>query len=295
MRSSLSLNHRHQSNRSPLQRLSLRAAIAGAVGALVLAFTPAAALAEDESLQYVALGDSYSSGVGAGSYLHDSGLCFRSENAHPVAYADSIGAELDFQACGGATISDVQDNQIDALNEDTDLVTLGIGGNDTGWVGVLLTCALPFPLECWQQIDDAEDYVINEMPGELDAVYSDVREAAPNAEVVITGYPLLFSGVLCQLLVNIMPEEQERLNEATHTLNDTIAGVAAEHGFEFADVRDNFDGHAVCDDEEYLHGLTGPLVIESFHPNLDGQQQGYLPALEDAVSADVSTDNELKE
>lgn len=295
MRSSLSLNHRHQSTRSPLRRISIRAAIIGAVGVLLLAFTPAAALAEDESLQYVALGDSYSSGVGAGSYLHDSGLCFRSENAHPVFYTESIGAELHFQACGGATISDVLDIQIDALNEDTDLVSLGIGGNDTGWVGVLLTCALPLSLTCWQEIDDAEDYVVNQMPDELDALYSQVSETAPNAEIVITGYPLLFSGVQCQLLVNINPDEQERLNEATHTLNDTIAGVAAEHGFEFADVRDNFDGHAVCDDEEYLHGLTGPLVIESFHPNLEGQQQGYLPALEDAVSAEVSSETELKE
>lgn len=295
MRSSRKPVRPNQVAHSPLQRFSMGAAIAGAIGALLLAFTPGAALADEEPLQYVALGDSYSSGVGAGSYIHDGTLCFRSDNAHSVTFAESIGAELDFQACGGATIPDVQNGQIDALSADTDLVSLGIGGNDTGWVGVLLTCALPLPPTCWDEIDEAEEYVLNEMPEELDSLYTDVREAAPNADVVITGYPLLFSGVQCQLLVDITPEEQERLNEATHTLNDTIAGVAAEHGFEFADVRDNFAGHAVCDEEEYLHGLTGPLVIESFHPNFDGQQQGYLPALEEAVSANSSAETDLME
>ncbi|QSB05965.1 SGNH/GDSL hydrolase family protein [Natronoglycomyces albus] len=257
-----------------------------AMTALLLTFTPTAALAQEqaEPIQYVALGDSYSSGVGAGGYLFDDLLCFRSEHAHPFVYAESIGAELDFQACGGATIPDVHNKQLGALSPETDLVSMGIGGNDTGWVGVLLVCALPWSPTCHSQIAQAEEYVVNELPGELDALYAAVRDNAPNAEVVITGYPRLFNGTQCQCLVNIAPDDQELLNDAADLLNDVIAGVAAEHGFTFADVRDNFDGHAVCDDVEYLHGLTAPLLIESFHPNWNGQTYGYLPALQEAMA-----------
>src|ERR1039458_3407227 len=63
-------------------RLIVVAIAAGAAGLPVLASaTPAAA---QSSVSYVALGDSYSSGVGAGNYYSSSGSCDRSANAYSV-------------------------------------------------------------------------------------------------------------------------------------------------------------------------------------------------------------------
>ncbi|MFD4259135.1 hypothetical protein ACFWR9_16295, partial [Streptomyces sp. NPDC058534] len=51
---------------------------------------------------YVALGDSYSSGVGAGSYIGSSGDCKRSTKAHPYLWAAANSpSTFDFTAWGG--------------------------------------------------------------------------------------------------------------------------------------------------------------------------------------------------
>ncbi|QSB05966.1 SGNH/GDSL hydrolase family protein [Natronoglycomyces albus] len=277
--------------RSFWQRLRARALGATVVSAatgLLLALTPSGAFAQETAhINYVALGDSYTSGAGAGSYF-DFG-CLRSNNAHPRLYANQIGANLNFQACSGARIPDVRNNQMGALSPDTDLVTMGIGGNDTGWVDVLISCGTPFTGPCWDDIAEAEWYVQNVLPGELDALYGEIRAAAPNAQVGITGYPRLFNGDRCSWLVDLSYAEQMALNNAADLLNDVIAGVAANHGFTFIDVRPTFDGHVVCDRPTYIHGLRFPIVKESFHPNASGQSQGYLPQMTAALNSFVES------
>ena len=52
--------------------------------------------------EYVALGDSYSSGTGTGSYLADGSECLRSPYAYPSLIAASGGHALNFRACSGA-------------------------------------------------------------------------------------------------------------------------------------------------------------------------------------------------
>ncbi|QSB05963.1 SGNH/GDSL hydrolase family protein [Natronoglycomyces albus] len=243
---------------------------------LLLAFTPAAALAQETN--YVALGDSYASGTGTRAYIDDGSGCERSTHAHPYLYANHIGANLDFQACAGARIPNVRNSQLAALGPDTDLITISVGGNDTGWVDVLISCGTPFSGPCWDDIAQAERYIQEELPAELNGLYADINTAAPNANVYVTGYPRLFNGERCNWLVDLSYEEQMALNDAADLLNSVIASAAAGAGFGFIDVTGAFTGHAVCDDPEYLNGLSWPLG-ESFHPNTLGHSQGYLPLL----------------
>ncbi|MBO0769122.1 MAG: lipase, partial [Solirubrobacterales bacterium] len=91
---------------------------------------PAAASA---ATGYVALGDSYSSGVGTRDYYSDSGSCDRSPKAYGPLVAAAKGYSLNFQACSGAKTTDVNSNQLGALNSSTGLVTITIGGNDAGF------------------------------------------------------------------------------------------------------------------------------------------------------------------
>jgi lysophospholipase L1-like esterase len=114
--------------------------------------------------RYVALGDSYSSGEGDGSYgwnsnlLAPNNLCHRSANAYgPLLDANSaLGlGTLDFGACSGAVTADVEGPnhegnlgsdgkpeaaQLTHLSADTTAVTLTIGGNDLGFPHVLAKC-----------------------------------------------------------------------------------------------------------------------------------------------------------
>ncbi len=107
------------------------------------------------------------------------------------------------------------------------------------------------------------------LPGRLDALYDDISAGAPNAKVVVVGYPRLFSGRDCSSLTFFSKKELARLNESADLLDKTIGNRAKAHGFDFVDPRSAFVGHAVCDADPWLNNLTFP-VEESFHPNIAG-------------------------
>jgi len=118
---------------------------------------------------YVALGDSYSSGVGAGSYISSSGDCDRSTNAAAYLWnAAHKPASFAFNACSGATTDDVLANQLGSLNSSTSLVSISIGGNDAGFSSVITKCAYPWPYNCTNDINNAISFMQNTLPGRLD-------------------------------------------------------------------------------------------------------------------------------
>ena len=89
-------------------------------------------------LKYVALGDSYAAGQGAGDPL-DS--CLRSDAAYPVLLdAESRTNLLRTAACSGATIADVATTQLSQVNRGTTLVTLTVGANDLGAGAAYTVC-----------------------------------------------------------------------------------------------------------------------------------------------------------
>ncbi|SDE42556.1 SGNH/GDSL hydrolase family protein [Glycomyces harbinensis] len=258
------------------RRISTMAAALLAAVVSVLALTSGTAQAQ--TIEYVALGDSYASGVGTRSYIDDGSDCSRSNAAYPSLIAEELGADLTFAACSGARTGDVLASQLGGLSSGTDLVTITIGGNDTGWAGVVQQCAYPYPWTCDSQIDAAEAFIRDRLPAKLHAVYDAIESAAPNAEVIVLGYPRLFNGEQCNVITRISPAEQSALNAAADLLGDTIGQVAGSHGFDYVDVRDAFEGHAVCDDTEWVNGLSYP-ISESYHPNAAGQRDGYFPLL----------------
>jgi lysophospholipase L1-like esterase len=231
---------------------------------------------------YTALGDSYSSGVGTRTYYSDGTSCLRSPYAYPVLDASQIGASLTFAACNGARVPDVLNSQLGSLNSATNYVTMSVGGNDAGFSSVITQCALPWPYTCWGDINNANSYITNTLPGTLDTLYNRIRALAPNARVVIVGYPRLFNESDCQSLARISPGEQASLNDTGDLLDNTIKARAAAHGFTFVDPRTAFTGHAVCDSVEWINGLSNPTT-ESYHPNRTGHSSGYAPLVKSAM------------
>jgi lysophospholipase L1-like esterase len=232
---------------------------------------------------YTALGDSYSSGVGTRDYYPDSGSCYRSPRAYPVLVAQRLGAPLTFAACSGARVPDVL-NQLGSLNANTAYVTVSVGGNDAGFADVITECAKPWPWTCGGQIDNANNYTRNTLPGLLNNLYTQIGNRAPNAQVAVVGYPRLFNGEECNALARISPAEQTALNQTADLLATTIAGRASAHGFGFVDVRSVFTGHAVCDDAEWINGLSNP-ILESYHPKAAGHTSGYAPLVQSRLGA----------
>ncbi|HJQ47411.1 MAG TPA: SGNH/GDSL hydrolase family protein [Amycolatopsis sp.] len=230
--------------------------------------------AEAATVNYVALGDSYSSGVGAGSYL-DSSSCKRSANAYPYLYKKKTGASLSFRACSGAKTGDVTSSQVAALGSGTDLVSITVGGNDAGFSGVMEDCILEGDSGCKTAVDNAVSYVHTTLPGRLASVYSTIRSKAPNAEVVVLGYPHIYKiGGSCS--VGLSDTSRGYLNSGADALDTVIEKEATNAGFAFADVRSAFTGHEICSGSPWLHSVTWP-VDESYHPTATGQASGYYP------------------
>lgn len=257
--------------------------------ALVATLAPASAAPGDS---YVALGDSYSSGTGTKDYLDDGSTCQRSALAYPSLIAAADGSDLNLRACSGATTADVTSSQLSALSGDTDRVSISVGGNDAGFADVLTECAKPaWAGNCDTAIDGAETTINSTLPARLDSLYAEIRAKAPNATVVVVGYPRIFMGEDCNALTWFSPEEQTRLNATADLLNSTLDSAAGAAGFSFADPTSAFTGHAVCDEPAWINGLSNP-ISDSYHPNQAGHRDGYTPVVSSPLTgarADITS------
>jgi lysophospholipase L1-like esterase len=248
------------------------AAAAAAALSLVLTATPASA-----AVNYVALGDSYASGVGAGSY--SGGSCERSANAYPQLWANANApASFAFVACSGATTTDVINNQISALSAATTLVSVTIGGNDVGFSSVMTTCVLGTTSDCVNAVDQAEAEAESQLPGALNTLFNDISARAPNARVVVIGYPEFYDLSKSSTCIGLSTTDRTALNGGADVLDSVISSATAGHaGFVYAEIRPAFGGHEICDSTSWLHSVDWFDLSDSYHPTASGQSGAYYP------------------
>jgi lysophospholipase L1-like esterase len=256
-------------------------ALALAAGLVLTLAAPAAAA----TVRYVALGDSYSSGVGAGSYIAASGNCLRSTRAYSQLWAEAHapGSYVSV-ACSGATTNDVVTGQVSALSGATTLASITIGGNDVGFATVMQDCVLYGTSTCVSEVDAAENTARTQLPGLLDNAYTAIRAHAPNAHVVVLDYPRFYDTSVWWC-VGLSSTSRKKINEGADVLDGVIQAAAARHGFTFADVRARFAaGHEICDGgSSWLHSVDWGDIVQSYHPTASGQSGGYLPTFSAAA------------
>ncbi len=237
-----------------------------------------------ESVQYDVLGDSYGSGYGVPPY---SSACGRSESAYGVLVDGRQRLALDdFVACAGATTTSlVEGGQLSALDAGSDLVLLSIGGNDIGWSQAVVACLLRADADCARTTETILGRIGNDLPALLDTLHGQVAAAAPEARVVVTGYPRLFSPDHGSYL-GASQGEQQSLNGGADLLNAVLRTAAEEHGFDYVDMTHRFDGHGVNAPEPWILGLLRPdgsLEPGAFHPNAAGYE-AYAAAVTAAIN-----------
>lgn len=278
-----------------------RSALAAGLATLALSWGFAAIPAEaapPPKISYVAVGDSYTAGTGAGAAFNPgTSPCWQS---HP-GYVDDVGATgrvtlLANGACHGAlltggTATSVQDQigglaVAGALNSQTGLVSMTAGANDAGVYQVLLVCATSTTENCANAVA-LSGAALPAVGGGLTATYLRLQSVAPNAKVAVMGYPRLFAPTTG--LPVIPPESQVLLNQATDNLNATIsAAVATANSLganaQFVDVKGRFAGHeANSPDPWIVLDPAHPFADYNFHPNVTGHAEGYAAALLGAV------------
>jgi lysophospholipase L1-like esterase len=231
---------------------------------------------------YVALGDSYSSGVGTDNYASDGTSCDRSPQGYPALWSAAHStASFTLAACSGAKTGDVLGNQLGGLNSSTNLVTITIGGNDAGFTTIMENCIVDSDSGCVSAVNSAENYVRTTLPGLLDNVYSSIRSHAPNASVVVLGYPRFYQ-VPGSCILGLSNTKRTAINGGADQLDTTTSGEVAKFGgFHFADVRSAFGPHEICSSgTSWLHSVNFSNLTDSYHPTAAGYSGGYLPVLD---------------
>jgi len=263
-------------------RVIFNAAIVVSTAAAGLVTATAAHAAGE--VNYVALGDSYSSGVGAGDYISSSGSCDRSTLAYPEQWA-GVNAPGSFVsvACSGATTADVLSSQVSALSASTKLVSITIGGNDAGFSSVMETCVLLPTRSCLNAVAAAESFIATQLPGRLDQTLQTIAADAPNATVVVLDYPDLYDLSKSGTCIGLSTSDRIALDQGADELDGAIQAAALANGDTFADVRGQFAGHEICDSNSWLHAVDIFAISSSYHPTAAGQDQGYLPVFTKAA------------
>jgi hypothetical protein len=267
-------------------------ALLGAVFAT--AATSATAQAGATPQVYVALGDSMASGPLIPNPTGEL-ACARSTHnyAHDMAASLGIPVLRDVTCSGASTFhmtnpqplsiagvsAGTAPPQFDALTPDTTLVTLTIGGNDVGLVGVAQNCEQlnPFAAPCKGK------YVVNGVDSvaarsdafapKLAAVLAGIHQRSPQARVLVTGYGLYIKAGGCWPTEPLLGSDATWLQSEVDYLNSVIAGTAAANGATYVDVRTPSAGHDSCQSEgsRWVEGFVPLSLAAPLHPNQSGE------------------------
>ena len=212
--------------------------------------------------------------------------------------------EVTFRACSGARLRDLYDEvqqtaggrtanrfgwQVDAstLGSDVGLLTLTIGGNDGEFSSIVEQCL--FDKNClhsggfktrdgnvFASISDWASAFMDSFPTELDTVFARLRSEAPNARIIVLGYPHLFptsvpsSSIHCELARNRgpwgwSPDETKGLDHLGDELNELLNRAGNSNQIEVIDPSVWWFGHEPCGVLEQWTNLA-PIDVHRFPP-----------------------------
>lgn len=237
-----------------------------------------------DDVQYVALGDSYAAAPGVPA-TDQAGGCFRSDSNYAHVLAEAADLYLTDVTCSGATSDDVVNKQVPALSADTDLVTIGTGGNDFGLFSTILQSCLSFGdgeltgAPCTDALTTQIEQVGPGIEATIGAALDAVTAAAPAAEVYVVGYPALLPETgTCPDVAPFAPADYPLLTTIIRGLSDALQAAAEERDLTFVDVYDASIGHDVCSDDPWINGAAvAPDGTIPFHPF--AQEQAAVAAL----------------
>ncbi|MEY3733955.1 MAG: hypothetical protein RL347_1314 [Actinomycetota bacterium] len=245
---------------------------AGLVMLTALLLTPvlAAGPAHARPGPVVAVGDSYMAGIGAGEYAIDDG-CRRSARSYAADAARRTAGELVDESCPGARVPQAL-AQVAAIPTDAGSVLVQVGGNDIGFADLALACLLPFNTTCLSDVAAARKR-LPVLTEQLAAVATEARARAPEAEVVMAGYPrLLASPRECSgsLVARFLTSREiSAINALQARLDSTIRAAATKAGVRYVDWPRSVDRHSLCSADPWFVTPLNGSAEDSLHPTVE--------------------------
>jgi len=245
--------------------------------------------------EYVALGDSYTSGPGIEPLSEKAAPCQRSTVDYPALIARRLDAQLTDVSCGSATTPDVlsqpqttaqvQVPQINAVTREADLVTVGIGANDGFATPLFLQCLFGRAPEktCPTFVEEEVPARLSHIETAVGEILAEVRRHAPEATIVLVGYMSLASGGQRCKELPVSDEVLTTMHRAEQQLEQTLAAAAEQHRAVFVPMGRLSKGHDPCADKPWTNGIkASPGNGEFLHPRKAGMV-ATADAIVDAV------------
>lgn len=296
--------------------------------ALPLTSTPASGAAP-RYREYVALGDSWSADVvifdryGLPDKTHAPTGCAQSHRNYPKLVAKALKVRTFRDAtCGSATTQhfskpqsglptgETNPPQYNRLTRNTDLVTVGIGGNDAGFSSAALSCINPLPFNlpglgeirspialpllgsylpvggCKHRfVRDGRDLLAERIAAseiKLVRALREIHRRSPKARILMLDYLDAIPPKACYPLVPITPVDMAYLHTTFKKLNAMVRRAAKRGGAEFVNTYADSHGHDVCQGPttRYVEGLgilslNGVAIAVPAHPNSAGAASQY--------------------
>ncbi|WP_405060513.1 SGNH/GDSL hydrolase family protein [Kribbella sp. NBC_01505] len=252
---------------------------------------------------YVALGDSFT----AGPLIpwQSASWCFRSNNNYPSWLATKLGiyytsGAFEDVSCSSATTAHMtqpqtvpdasiplttEPPQFDALTLDTDLVTIGIGGNDAGVFGHLVYDCPTYRSSDPTGAPCKKHYTVNgvdtllaavaQTEKNVERVVAGARKRSPGAKILVIGYPRLLPPTgYCPSVMPFADGDYRYLDQVERALNAALSKAAKAKGATYVDTYAPSLGHDACaGDAAWVNGqYTNLLQAVSYHPFEEGME-----------------------
>jgi hypothetical protein len=255
-------------------------------------------VANADPISYVAMGDSYTAGPGILPYSTTAPPgCGQSQANYPHLDALVLDLSLTDVSCGGAKTENFEKEQVlssppnnppqfNALSASTDVVSLGMGGNDFNAFGTLV-------FEC-TTIDSGwlkehgnvgapckatlEKFIQTVLVADIapsEAALAGIRERSPDAKVFVVGYPEITpANGFCPTAIPWTTGDLTWFREIEQQGNALKQqGALANHDV-FVDTFALSTGHNACEPvgKRWIEPIIGSLTGVALHPNATGQQ-----------------------
>lgn len=236
--------------------------------------------------RYVAMGSSFAAGPGTGPRSPGSPRSARrcvANYAH--LFAGRAGLALTDASWSGETAAQLLDGghgrppQVAALTPDTRLVTLTCGGNDVGYLPVLMLGSLPAAVRSLPAVRRrteallaATDARFDRLPGTFDRLLADVRRRAPGATVVLVDYLTLLPPEEGAPARPLPPEIADWARRTAQRLATETAAAAGRAGCLLVTASAASREHHAWSDKPWSHRLRFGRRTVPYHPNADGMR-----------------------
>jgi lysophospholipase L1-like esterase len=240
--------------------------------------------------QYVSLGDSYTAGPLIPLQVPPFG-CLKSNNNYPNLTARNLGLALTDPSCSGAETEDMTSPQnvdpdgpnppqFDSLSQQTNIVTLQIGGNDIGFSSIARDCTSTTNegTPCQDRyVHDGRDEIserIQATAPKVAAVLQGIHTRSPEARVLAVNYAAILpdSGPGCWPQIPITDGDVPYVRAKQKELNAMLAQQAAGNTAELVDWYTASIGRDACQPPviRWVEPAVPVNAAAPLHPNLGG-------------------------